>query len=77
MGTDARKKCHASQSTHPISNSRPLRPHRVDVPSSRVIAVGDRKGSNLREAAVDEEFGPVDEAAIVGGEEDDGLRHLV
>ena len=33
--------------------------------------------SNLREAAVDEEFIPVDEATVVGSEENDGFCHLI
>ena len=33
--------------------------------------------SNLRKAAVDEEFGPVDEATVVGSEENDGFCHLI
>jgi hypothetical protein len=37
----------------------------------------DLERSNLREAAVDEEFGSIDEAAVVGREENDGFCHLI
>lgn len=37
----------------------------------------DLERSNLREAAVDEDFGSIDEATVVRSEENDGFCHLI
>ena len=37
--------------------------------------VGNREFSYLRETAIDEKFGSIDKAAVVGGQKHDSLRH--
>src|ERR1700694_4532241 len=46
-------------------------------PSSFPSATGRSDGSNLGHAAIDKEFDPIDEAALVGSEEEESPRNFI